>query len=246
MDRAPGLSVRLKLTISYAGFLMLAGALLLAVVWVFLLRDLPVIPGGVLERSVLLRTFVGRGCGAGVPAGVRSAGRVGSRRPDARPLARSPTPHAWLRTGRSPTGSSWKAAKTSSANSPTASTPCSHGSKHTSPNSLRFAANASHELRTPLAITQTLVDVARNDPNRDTGELVDRLHAVNTSDRPHRSIAPAQPCRPAFLHPRTCRPVPHRGRSHRNAPPSQKSGASPSRSPATSPPPSDHTRSCCR
>jgi two-component system sensor histidine kinase VanS len=44
----------------------------------------------------------------------------------------------------------------------------------------RFAANASHELRTPLAITQTLLDVARNDPNRDSGELVDRLHAVNT------------------------------------------------------------------
>ena len=44
----------------------------------------------------------------------------------------------------------------------------------------RFAANASHELRTPLAITQTLLDVARNDPNRDNGELVDRLHEVNT------------------------------------------------------------------
>jgi two-component system sensor histidine kinase VanS len=44
----------------------------------------------------------------------------------------------------------------------------------------RFAANASHELRTPLAITQTLLDVARNDPNGDTGELVDRLHVVNT------------------------------------------------------------------
>jgi two-component system sensor histidine kinase VanS len=44
----------------------------------------------------------------------------------------------------------------------------------------RFAANASHELRTPLAITQTLLDVARNDPHRDNGELVDRLHAVNT------------------------------------------------------------------
>ena len=43
----------------------------------------------------------------------------------------------------------------------------------------RFAANASHELRTPLAITQTLLDVARNDPNRDDDELVDRLHAVN-------------------------------------------------------------------
>src|SRR5689334_5242597 len=37
VDRAPGLSVRLKLTLSYAGFLVLAGALLLAL-WVVLLR----------------------------------------------------------------------------------------------------------------------------------------------------------------------------------------------------------------
>jgi two-component system sensor histidine kinase VanS len=44
----------------------------------------------------------------------------------------------------------------------------------------RFAANASHELRTPLAITQTLLDVARNDRNRDDGDLIDRLHEVNT------------------------------------------------------------------
>jgi two-component system sensor histidine kinase VanS len=43
----------------------------------------------------------------------------------------------------------------------------------------RFAANASHELRTPLAIAQTLLEVARNDPNRDTDELVERLHIVN-------------------------------------------------------------------
>jgi hypothetical protein len=50
MDRAPGLSVRLKLTLSYAGFLMLAGALLLAAVWAFLLRYVPdralIVPGG--------------------------------------------------------------------------------------------------------------------------------------------------------------------------------------------------------
>jgi two-component system, OmpR family, sensor histidine kinase VanS len=44
----------------------------------------------------------------------------------------------------------------------------------------RLAANASHELRTPLAITQSLLDVARRDPNRDDGELVERLHAVNS------------------------------------------------------------------
>src|SRR5919112_1023888 len=46
VDRAPGLSARLKLTLSYAGFLMLAGFLLLAVVWVFLLRYVP-------DRSVV-------------------------------------------------------------------------------------------------------------------------------------------------------------------------------------------------
>src|SRR4029453_17020710 len=44
----------------------------------------------------------------------------------------------------------------------------------------RFAANASHELRTPLTITHTLLPGARNDPNRDAGELVDRLHLINT------------------------------------------------------------------
>jgi two-component system sensor histidine kinase VanS len=49
----------------------------------------------------------------------------------------------------------------------------------------RFAANASHELRTPLAITQTLLDVARNNPTShtnttSTSELVERLHYVNT------------------------------------------------------------------
>jgi two-component system sensor histidine kinase VanS len=44
----------------------------------------------------------------------------------------------------------------------------------------RFAANASHELRTPLAISQTLLDVARNDPTQDPRELIERLHTVNT------------------------------------------------------------------
>jgi two-component system sensor histidine kinase VanS len=43
----------------------------------------------------------------------------------------------------------------------------------------RFAANASHELRTPLAITQTLLDVARQAPNGN-GALIDRLHDVNS------------------------------------------------------------------
>jgi two-component system sensor histidine kinase VanS len=44
----------------------------------------------------------------------------------------------------------------------------------------RFSANASHELRTPLAVTQTLLEVARKDPSRDPSELIERLHTVNT------------------------------------------------------------------
>ncbi len=42
----------------------------------------------------------------------------------------------------------------------------------------RFAANASHELRTPLAVVRTLLDVARDDPDLDTGQLLDRLRTV--------------------------------------------------------------------
>jgi two-component system sensor histidine kinase VanS len=43
----------------------------------------------------------------------------------------------------------------------------------------RFAANASHELRTPLAITRTLLEVARDDPERAGSVLDERLRAVN-------------------------------------------------------------------
>src|SRR6185437_9925924 len=58
VDRAPGLSVRLKLTLSYAAFLMLAGALLIAAVWVFLVHQ--VHPGVIFiesNRHALLRDF---------------------------------------------------------------------------------------------------------------------------------------------------------------------------------------------
>ena len=187
MDRAPGLSVRLKLTLSYAGFLMLAGALLLAVVWVFLLRYIPdeVIYGPPWfppNRSDPLNGFaLARGHPAGVPAGVRSRGRVASRRPHARPpeLA-SRTPHAWPRPDRSPTGSELEGRRDEFRELADAFDAMLARLEAHVAEQQRFAANASHELRTPLAVTQTLLDVARNDLNRDNGELVDRLHAVNT------------------------------------------------------------------
>ena len=84
MDRAPGLSVRLKLTLSYAGFLMLASALLLAAVWVSLLRYIPDevtygLPWFPPNRSDPLNGFgLPGGHRAGVPAGVRSRWEGGS------------------------------------------------------------------------------------------------------------------------------------------------------------------------
>jgi len=71
MRRQPGLSVRLKLTLSYAAFLMLAGTLLLAAVWLFLLRYVPeqavlTVPNGTAGsdvfpvRSRLLDVFAPR------------------------------------------------------------------------------------------------------------------------------------------------------------------------------------------
>ena len=188
VDRAPGLSVRLKLTLSYAGFLMLAGALLLAVVWVFLLRYVP-------DRAIHRRPGP-----ASSPTAPTSCAPSPRRRPRRwRSCWCSASSGGWLLAGRmlAPLTRITDATRLAADGS------LSHriqleGRKdefreladafdamlarleaHVAEQQ-RFAANASHELRTPLAITQTLLDVARNDPDRDTGELVDRLHVVNT------------------------------------------------------------------
>ena len=58
MDRAPGLSARLKLTLSYAGFLMLAGAVLLAAGYFSLSRGVhPGVIFMVRSHADLLRAF---------------------------------------------------------------------------------------------------------------------------------------------------------------------------------------------
>jgi two-component system sensor histidine kinase VanS len=190
VDRAPGLSVRLKLTLSYAGFLMLAGALLLATVWVFLLRYVPDVPPqdhhpGVRlpgpSRDDLLRAFAPRAAEVlafllvfGLLGGWILAGRMLAplaRITDAtRMAANGSLSHRIRLPGRRDEFRELADAF---------DTMLVRLEAHIAEQQ-RFAANASHELRTPLAITQTLLDVARNDPNRDTGELVDRLHAVNT------------------------------------------------------------------
>ncbi|MBO9534055.1 MAG: HAMP domain-containing histidine kinase [Solirubrobacteraceae bacterium] len=193
MDRQPGLSVRLRLTLSYAGFLMLAGALLLGVVWLFLLRYIPeratlndasvrthltVFP----VRSYLLREFAPRALAAMLVLLV--VGLAGG----------------WWLAGRMLAPLDRITAATRSAAGGSLSHRIALPGKHDEFRELadafdsmlarleahvaeqqRFASNASHELRTPLAITQTLLDVARKDPGgAATTELVDRLHDVNT------------------------------------------------------------------
>jgi len=195
VDRAPGLSVRLKLTLSYAGFIMLAGFLMLTAAWFagqpgqsfdFLLRVVPddvisvlgaLVPG---NHAFLLRAFAPAAAIVlafllvfGLFGGWILAGRMlapMTRITDAtRMAANGSLSHRIEMEGRQDEfrelADSFDAM-------------LAQLEAHVAEQQ-RFAANASHELRTPLAITQTLLDVARNNQGRDTGELVDRLHAVN-------------------------------------------------------------------
>src|SRR5262245_32475440 len=192
VDRAPGLSVRLKLTLSYAGTLIVAGVLMLAAAW---LAGRPgqsfnFLPDGVISRlaglvpgnqSFLLRAFAPAAAIVlalllvfGLLGGWLLAGRMLApltRITDAtRTAANGTLSHRIQLPGRKDEFRELADAF---------DTMLARLEAHVAEQQ-RFAANASHELRTPLAITQTLLDVARNDQNRDNGELVDRLHAVNT------------------------------------------------------------------
>jgi two-component system sensor histidine kinase VanS len=176
------LSVRLKLTLSYAGFLMLAGALLLVVGYFSLSRG--VHPGVIFivqSHADLLRAFAPTAAIVvvfllvfGLLGGWLLAGRMLaplSRVTDAtRMAATGSLSHRIELEGRQD-----EFRELSDSFDAMLARLEAHVAEQQ-----RFAANASHELRTPLAITKTLLDAARNDPNRDNGELADRLRAVNT------------------------------------------------------------------
>ncbi|WP_323098252.1 HAMP domain-containing sensor histidine kinase [Intrasporangium sp. YIM S08009] len=180
------MSVRLKLTLSYAGFLMVAGGLLLATVWVFLLRYVPdrssFGPGPFNPtRSDLADAFTPRAVQA--LAFLLVLGLVGGWFLSGRMLA--PLTRITRATRRAATGSLSHRIELEGRRDEFRELADSFDAMlarleaHVAEQQ-RFAANASHELRTPLAITQTLLDVARRDPDRDVGELLDRLQVVNT------------------------------------------------------------------
>ena len=178
------MSVRLKLTLSYAGFLMVAGFLLIAIVWVFLLRYVPghaiTIPGDARIRpasgpracsfpakSDLWRAFAPKAAVAlafllvlGLLGGWILAGRMLA------PLNR--IADATRRTG---SGSlSHRIALPGRRDEFRELADAFDGmlarlEAHVAEQQ-RFAANASHELRTPLAINPNAPRRGQQEPQR--------------------------------------------------------------------------------
>jgi two-component system sensor histidine kinase VanS len=181
VDRAPGLSVRLKLTLSYAGFLMLAGAVLLTAGYFSLSRG--VHPGVIFivrSHADLLRHFAPIAAIVmafllvfGLLGGWLLAGRMLAPLTRITDATRVAADGSLSHRIRLPGRSDEFRELADSFDTMLARIEGQVAEQQ------RFAANASHELRTPLAITQTLLDVARKDPSASNGELVDRLHAVN-------------------------------------------------------------------
>jgi two-component system sensor histidine kinase VanS len=196
VDRAPDLSVRLKFTLSYAGFLMLAGALMLVAAWFAgqhiqlferLLRYMPdgivttlggLVPG---NNSYFLRAFAPAAAvvltfllGFGLLGGWLLAGQMLS------PLTRITDATRIAATGSLAHRIRLEGRRDEFRELADSFDTMLARLEAQVAEQQRFAANASHELRTPLAITQTLLDVARNDSNHDNGELIERLHTVNT------------------------------------------------------------------
>jgi len=169
---------------------MVAGALLLAVVWVFLLRYVPdramlvtpdkATPGVFPVRSNLLHVFAPRAAAAlgilllfSLVGGWFLAGRMLA------PLTRITAATRIASGGSLAHRIRLPGRRDEFRELADAFDAMLAQLEHNMAQQQRFAANASHELRTPLAITKTLLDGAAADPARDPAELVARLQAVN-------------------------------------------------------------------
>ena len=180
------MSARWRLALSYAGLVVLAGSVLLGIVWAFLLRYVPegpIIGGGgfVPNRSDLVEAFGPRVAVAfailvaiGLVGGWFLAGRMLA------PLSRIASVTRATAGGsldrRVPLeGPDDEFRELAVAFNQMLDRVESHVAEQR-----RFAANASHELRTPLATTRTLIDIARTDPSADIPQTLERLRITNT------------------------------------------------------------------
>ncbi|MCH6229958.1 HAMP domain-containing histidine kinase [Microbacterium sp. CFH 31415] len=184
--RPRGLSVRVKLTLSYAGFLVVAGAALFAVGFL-LLRFVPegnvyVVGGGwAPNRTNLVEVFVRYAWWAlaglaafGLVGGWLLAGRM------LRPLDRVTDAARRARDGSLDHRIDLPGARDELTELADAFDAMLGRVQQTLDEERRFAANASHELRTPHAIIRTMVEVARADPDgRDVHEVLRRIGDTN-------------------------------------------------------------------
>lgn len=185
MVRAPGLSVRLRLTLSYAAIVVVTGMLVIGTAWLFVLRylddDIAFRTTGLLyskddplrgfayPAALLLVVLVIVGVAGGWVLAGRMLAPLTRIAEAARVASTGALAHRVALAGRQD-----EFRELADAFDAMLAQLEDHVTEQQ-----RFAANASHELRTPLAITQTLLDVARNDPGRPPDELVERLHVVN-------------------------------------------------------------------
>lgn len=185
-------SVRAKLTVSYAGFLLVTFGLIIAVVWMFLLPDdwNPSVP----EAGDFLLIFDRKNFGPrvfvpavitifgvlliiGLAGGWFLAGRMLAPMTRITEVARSSRAgHLGARVRM--TDRSDEFSELADAVDIMLDRISAHVAEQE-----RFAANAAHELRTPLATTAAILAVARDDPDRSTDPAtardLARLRVVN-------------------------------------------------------------------
>jgi two-component system sensor histidine kinase VanS len=185
------MSARLRLTLSYAGFLVVAGAAALFGVYV-VLRYVPDYPltaanpsasGGaeVASRQQILEAVVGASAailGAlaviGVVGGWLLAGRI------LRPLRALNEAAAVAATGRLDHRVRLAGRSDEFGQLADSFDHMLDRLDDAFATQERFAANASHELRTPLAVMATMLEVARADPDdQDYPQLLERLQITN-------------------------------------------------------------------
>ena len=189
-NREPGLSLRTRLAISYAGFVVAAGLVMFAA-GLLLLRFVP--EGALFElnggfapnRSDLLDVYLRYSAWGligltvvGLVGGWLLAGRVLQPLKQVTDAARRVSDGDLSHRIRMP-GSSHELTELADTFDDMLDRIQASVDEHR-----RFAANASHELRTPLAVTRTMLEVASADENRDVETLLTRIAAMN-----ERSIA---------------------------------------------------------
>ena len=188
--RAAGLSVRWRLTLSYVALVAVAGAVLLGVVALWLLRYVP--DGTVYNtdpiagtswapnRTDIIRAFVPPATWAllgliavGVLGGWLLAGRV------LRPLTVIGETAQAVSDGDLDARIALPGRDDEFRRLADVFDGMLDRIQGDLQRERRFAANASHELRTPLAITRAVLDVAEADPDPDIPQLLVRLRTAN-------------------------------------------------------------------